>query len=65
MTNEMKDAMQAMDNLIERMENLNKRGISKTIGEATTVSDLRKHICSEMDKVQLLILEELRKEATV
>jgi len=61
MTIELRDAMEQMDKLIERMNNLNARGTMKTIEEALTASELRKHICERMDKVQLVILEELKK----
>ena len=61
MTIVMKEAMEKMDTLIERMNNLNARGVSKTIEEALTCIELRKHICAEMDKVQLVILDELKK----
>jgi hypothetical protein len=61
MTFELRDAMEQMDRLIERMNNLNARGTIKTIEEALTASELRKQICERMDKVQLVILEELKK----
>ena len=61
MTIELRDAMEQMDKLIERMNNLNARGTMKTIEEALTRSELMRHICERMDKVQLVILEELKK----
>jgi len=61
MTIRMMKAMEDMDNLIARMNTVNGLGISKTIDIALERTAMRKQIVSNMDKVQLVILDELRK----
>jgi len=61
MTIIMMKAMEDMDNLIVRMNTVNGLGISKTIDTALERTAMRKQIVLEMDKAQLVILDELKK----
>jgi len=61
MTDRMKDATLRMDTLIHRMNKLNEGGVSKTIAEACKKMEYRKQVCKEMEEVNEIIMDEMRR----